>query len=159
MESQSCRITEWLELEGVSGDHLVRPTAKAGYLEQVTKGYIEEFLNVSTEGESTTSLCSPCQCSAAFSVKKFYFMLSETFLCFSLWPFLLILSLGTEKSLAPLSWHPLMRYLYGLMRSPLRLLFSRLNRPSSSRLSSQERCSSLLNILVASSVAPYLFSI
>lgn len=115
----------------MSGDHLVQPTAKAGYVDQVTKESLKEFLNVSREGEYTTSLQSLCQCSATHSVKEFHFMLCWNFLCFSTWPLLLILSLGTEKSLAPLPWHPPLRYLYTLMRSPLRLLFCRPNRPSS----------------------------
>lgn len=60
------------------------------------------------------------------------------FMCFNLWPLLLILSLGTtKKSLALSSWLS-SRYLYVLARSHLSLLFSRLNRPSSCSLSSWE---------------------
>ena len=59
-------------------------------------------------------------------------------------------SLGTiEKSLAPSSWHPPLRYLKAFIRSPLSLLFCRLNKPSSLSLSSQERCFGPLIIFVA----------
>lgn len=41
-----------------------------------------------------------------------------------------------EKSLASFSWHPFFTYLYTLMRSPLSLVFSRLNSSSALSLSS-----------------------
>ncbi|KAM9591087.1 transmembrane protein 161B-like isoform 4-T6 [Morphnus guianensis] len=56
---------------------------------------------------------------------------------------------STEKSLAPSSSFPPIRYLYGVIRSPLSLLFSRLNSPSSLNLSSYERYSSSFIIFLA----------
>ena len=83
--------------------------------------------NISREGDSTASLGSLYQCSVILRGKKFFLMFSWNFLCFSLCPLPLVLSLGTTgKSLAPSSWHPPCRYLEALVRSPLSLLFSRL---------------------------------
>ena len=76
------------------------------------------------------------------TIKKSFLMVKLIFPCFNLSPLPLVLSLGTtEKNLAPSSQHPPLRYLYTLMRSPLGLLFSRLNRPSSLSLSSYDTCS------------------
>jgi len=57
--------------------------------------------NISREGDSATSLGSLGQGSVTLSVKKFFLMFSWSFLCFSLCPLPLVLSLGTaETSLA-----------------------------------------------------------
>jgi len=59
-------------------------------------------------------------------------MFRRNLLSFILGPLPLVLSLGyTEKSLAPFPLYPPFRYACTLMRSPLHLLFSRLNSPSS----------------------------
>ena len=69
-------------------------------------------LNISREGDSTTSLGSLFQCSVTLRGKNFFLMFRRNFLCLSLCPLPLVLSLGTtEKSLAPSSWHPPLRYL------------------------------------------------
>ena len=61
-------------------------------------------LNISREGDSTTSLGSLFQCSVTLRGKKFFLMFRQNFLFFSLCPLPLVLSLGTtEKSLAPSS--------------------------------------------------------
>ena len=66
-----------------------------------------------------------------------FLVFSWSFLCFSLCPLPLVLSLGTTgKSLAPSSWPPPCRYLEAFLRSPRSLLFSRLNKPSYLSLSS-----------------------
>ena len=58
-------------------------------------------LSISREADSTTFLGSLVQCSATLRVKKFFLMFMS-FLCLSLCPLPLVLSLGTtEKSLAP----------------------------------------------------------
>ena len=57
---------------------------------------------MSREGDSTASLGSLCQGSGTLRGKKFFLGFSWSFLCFSLCPLPLVLSLGTtEKSLAP----------------------------------------------------------
>ena len=62
----------------------------------------------------------------------------------------LLPSLGTTgKSLAPSSLQPPFRPFYTLIRSPLSLLFTRLNSPSLLSLSSEERCSSASDIFMA----------
>ena len=71
-----------------------------------------QVMNVSREGDSTISLGSLCQGSVTLRGKKFFLIFRRNFLCFSLCPLPLVLSLGTtEKSLAPSSWHPPCRYL------------------------------------------------
>jgi len=69
-----------------------------------------QVFNISREGDSTTSLGSLCQCSVTLRGKKFFLMFSWNFLCFSLCPLPLVLSLDTtEKSLplvAPTLWIP-----------------------------------------------------
>jgi len=57
-------------------------------------------LNISREGDSTASLGSLFQCSVTLRGKKFFLMFRRNFLCFSLSPLPLVLSLGiTGKSL------------------------------------------------------------
>jgi len=59
-------------------------------------------LNISREGDSSTSLGSLFQGSVTFTVKKFFLMLKWNFIYSSLCPLRLVLSLGTKgKSLAP----------------------------------------------------------
>jgi len=61
-------------------------------------------LNISREGDTTASLGSLCQGSVTLRGKKFFLTFRRNFLCFSLCPLPLVLSLGTtEKSLAPSS--------------------------------------------------------
>jgi len=61
-------------------------------------------LNISREGDSTASLGSLGQGSVTLRGKKFFLMFRWNFLCFSLCPFPLVLSLDTtEESLAPSS--------------------------------------------------------
>jgi len=60
--------------------------------------------NISREGDCTASLDSLGQVSITLRLKKFFLMFSWNFLCFSLCPLPLVLSLGTTgKSLAPSS--------------------------------------------------------
>ena len=64
-----------------------------------------QVLNISREGVSKTALGNLFQCSVILRGKKFFLMFRWNFLCFSLCPLPLVLSLGsTEKSLAPSSW-------------------------------------------------------
>ena len=81
--------------------------------------------------------------------KKEKVSLKQNFLCFSLCPLPLVLSLGTTgKWLAPFSLHPPFRYVYTQLRSPWALLFSRLNRLCCFSLSLYGRCFSPLTIFV-----------
>ena len=79
------------------------PSAKTGPSRAV-RNLSRQVLNISGEGESTTSLSSLLQCSVILIVKKFFLILRWNFIYFSLCPLPLVLSLGTtEKSLAPSS--------------------------------------------------------
>jgi len=61
-------------------------------------------LNISREGDSTTSLGSLCQGSVILRVKKFFLMFSWSFLCFSLCPLPLVSGAQRQdKSPAPSS--------------------------------------------------------
>lgn len=120
-------MTESLRLEWTSGGHTVQPLCQG----KVTwsrwhRNASRWGLNVSRERGSTTSLGSLFQWSAALSVRKLFLMLRYQFLCFSLWPLLLILSMDTtEKSLAPSPQPRPLRSLYALVRSCLSLLYTK----------------------------------
>lgn len=102
-----------------------------------------QLLNISRDGDSTTSLGKLCQCSVTPTVKKCFLPHVFQFV-----PLPLVLSLDiSEKSLALSSFHPPFGYLHTLMRSPLSLFISRLNSPIFLSLSPQKKCSSSLNIL------------
>lgn len=73
------------------------PMPRHDHLEQVTQNMLRWVWSVSTEGDFMTSLDSLFHCSAALTVKKFLILLSWNFLCFVLWPLLLILLLGTTE--------------------------------------------------------------
>ena len=78
------------------------PLPKQGHLQQAAETLSRRILNISREGDSTASLGSLFQCSVTLRGKKFFLMFSWNFLCFSLCPLPLVLSVGTtEKSLAP----------------------------------------------------------
>lgn len=66
------RITELKTLEGTSGGHVIQPTANAGSLLQMTQKSIQVALGISREGDSITSLCSPCQGSGILTLRKFF---------------------------------------------------------------------------------------
>jgi len=78
---------------------------KQGHLQQAAQDLVQAGLEfISREGESTTSLGSLFQGSVTLRGKKFFLMFRQSFLCFSLCPLPLVLSLGTtENSLAPSS--------------------------------------------------------
>ena len=58
-------------------------------------------LNISREGDSTTSLGSLFQCSITLRGKKFFLMFRQNFLWLSLCPLPLVLSLGTKDLWTP----------------------------------------------------------
>jgi len=77
---------------------------KQGHYSRLHRTLSRWVLNISREGDSTTSLGSLFQGSITLRGKLFFLMFSWNFLCFSLCPLPLVLSLGTaEKSLAPSS--------------------------------------------------------
>jgi len=96
------RIPAWQGLEGTSGGHPAQPSCRSRVTySRLHRTLSRRVLNISREGDSTTYLGSLFQCSVTLRVKKFFLMFRWNFLCFSLSPLPLVLSLGTtEKSLA-----------------------------------------------------------
>ena len=77
------------------------PLLKQVPLEQAAQDHIQVGFEISGEGQSTTSLGSLFQCSVR--VKKFFLMFIWNFLCCSLCPLPLVLSLAPLKRVWP---HP-----------------------------------------------------
>lgn len=72
------RITEWLRLEVTSEDSSI-PLTKLDHLEPLTEDDVQ-LLNVSKEGDFTTTLVNLCQCSIIRTVKKCFLMFRWNFL-------------------------------------------------------------------------------
>ena len=85
--------------------HPAQPPAQAGSPRAGCKGPRPGGSGIiSREGDSTAPLGSLCQGSVTPRMKKFFLIFRRNFLCLSLCPLPLVLSLGTtEKSLAPSS--------------------------------------------------------
>lgn len=132
------RITAWLGLKRSSGGHVVQFSCWSRFTQnRLHKTTSRPILNMSREGGSTASLHNLFQCSGTISVKKFFLMFRQHFLCFNLCLLCLVLLLDTtEKGLLPFFWHLLLRYSYTLIRSFLSILCFRLDRPSPLSLSS-----------------------
>lgn len=133
------------------GKHLWRSSNSTSLLNRVTYSILPRIVsrwlfNISREADSATSIGNLCQFSVSIRVKKFFLMFRWNFLCCSLY-------------LLPYHWTPLRTVChcpldppfpvydqsYTLFIYPLRLLFFR---PTSLSLSSYERFSSPLIILV-----------
>lgn len=60
--AQNHRITAWLKLEGMSGDHLVKPLCSSRTTQRQLPRTIPRWLLIITkDGDPTTSLCNLCQ--------------------------------------------------------------------------------------------------
>ena len=70
------------------------PLLKQGHPERLHRTASRQVLNISREGDSTTSLGSLFQGSVTLRRKKFFLMFRRNFLCFSLCPLPLVLSLN-----------------------------------------------------------------
>jgi len=80
------------ELCGLSGPN---PLVKQSHLQQAALDLVQVSLNISREGESTSSLGSLFQCSVTLRVKQFFLVFRWNFLCFRLCPLPLVLSLSS----------------------------------------------------------------
>ena len=97
------------------------------------------FLNTSRDSDTTTSLGSLCHCSTTLSEQKSFLISNlnlSSYCCY----------LGEETD--PTSPQPPFRSLQKAIRSPLSLLFFRLNNPSSLTRSPSDLCSRLLTAVL-----------
>ena len=92
---QNHRNTECSGSEGTSRYHLVQPPcwSRVTY-SRLHRTLSRRVLNISREGDSTTSLGNLFQGFVTLRVKKFFLMFRRSFLCFNLCPLPLVLLLS-----------------------------------------------------------------
>lgn len=136
-----------MHLGRLSGpNHLLKKVTQS----QFPRAMSRQLLSNSRDGDFTASLGSLCQCLVILMVKKQFQMFRCSLICFHLCGLPLVLTLCiTENVLTPSSLFLSIRYLNTSVSSLLSLLFSRLDSPSSLRVSSQERSSGPLIVLDA----------
>ena len=141
----------WVEKD--HNDHLVStPCYVQGRqpADQAAQSHIQPGLECLQGWGIHSLLGQPVQYVTTLWGKNFLLITNLNLPCLSLKPFPLVLSLPTFVNSRSLSClYAPFKYWKATMRSPLNLLYSKLNKASSLSLSSQERCSSPLTILVA----------
>lgn len=130
-------------LDGSSGEHPVPPLPVACQSQQVAQGYVQLSLSISKGGDSTVS-GQPAQCLITWTGKKRLLGL-DGISCLTVCARCLLSCPGQRYKIRHLCSHCLWsHYLYTVIRSPLSLLFCRLDSPSSLSLSWHERWSNAL---------------
>jgi len=110
----SPRITEQPRTVGTPGEHLVWFIVESRGLEQVIWGPVKPSTNISSEGDSTSSLNNLCKCLIVLTIKNLFHVSRQNF---SLCPLPLVLCiLVKEVGTPPL--YLLFRYRKTVIRSP-----------------------------------------
>lgn len=90
------RLTEWLRLKGTSGGHLIQPLAQAEIPRGGCPGPSPGFYR-SPRREPPVSVQTPSKEVKQNKTKKHFLTLRGNLLCSSLYPLLLVLTLGTTE--------------------------------------------------------------
>lgn len=131
------------------------PLHKLGHPELLVQHYISELLNISEDGDFTTSVGSLCRCSVTLTVWIFLAVQVDAPV-FQFVPLFWILSLRTGGRTC---FHPLCTQVWIFIyidEIPLSQLFSRLNSSSFLSVFSWQRCCSSFNPLYGPSLNPLL---
>lgn len=137
--------------EGPSKVFSLTSCSKQGHLWDQTRlwGILpSQSMKTLKQGDCKTILGSLFQSLTVLMLKISYLVSILDFFCFNVVSLLLVLSQGTPAVSLTACWPPC-RYRHLLLRSPQSHFFSRLNQPISLCLSSQDKCSGSLSILVA----------
>jgi len=143
----------------VEKDHNAHPVPPPCYVQgrqpadQAAQSHIQPGLGCLQGWGIHSLLGQPVQCVTTFWVKNFLLISNLNLPCVSLRPFPLVLSLLILiNSCSLFCLYTPFNYWKAVMRSTQSLLFSKLNKPSSLNLSSQEGCSSPLIIIITISL-------
>lgn len=101
-------ITDWLRLQGTSGGHFSNLPAQAGY-SRLFRAVASWVLNISTDGDSTTSLGKLFQCSTTLPGKRSFLVFLHRIPC---------VSREDSGSLVFIPYHQIFIHIYKISSEP-----------------------------------------